>query len=112
MREGCVEAGGELTGLPRVVANDLDGDGRYTGVDIERALHKCSQLGGCVLVPGTHPADDDADPDPPEDAPDRRRLGAVVGAAHGAPRGRIGRGAAAPASALTAVSRESYRIKR
>ncbi len=49
VREGCVEAGGELVGLPRVVAGDLDGDGRHTGADLVRALHECSRLGGCVL---------------------------------------------------------------
>lgn len=49
VREACAEAGGELAGLPRVVASDLDGDGRHTGADLERALHKCAGLGGCVL---------------------------------------------------------------
>jgi len=47
--EACGDAGGELTGLPRVVADDGNGDGRYTGADIERGLRRCAGLGGCVL---------------------------------------------------------------
>jgi len=46
---GCADAGGELAGLPRVVADDLDGDGRYTGADLERALRTCAARGGCVI---------------------------------------------------------------
>jgi hypothetical protein len=46
---GCADAGGELAGLPRVVADDLDGDGRYTGADLERALKTCAARGGCVI---------------------------------------------------------------
>jgi hypothetical protein len=49
LRPACVEAGGELTGLQRVVADDRDGDGRHTGADLERALRDCSRLGGCIL---------------------------------------------------------------
>jgi hypothetical protein len=49
VRAGCAEAGGELGGLPRVLASDRDGDGRHTGADLERALRACSALGGCVL---------------------------------------------------------------
>src|SRR5215468_1978759 len=47
--EACTDAGGELAGLPHVVADDRNGDGRYTGDDIVSALHACSALGGCVL---------------------------------------------------------------
>jgi Right handed beta helix region len=46
---GCADAGGELARLPRVVADDLDGDGRYTGADLERALRACAERGGCVI---------------------------------------------------------------
>jgi hypothetical protein len=49
VRAACAEAGGEIAGLPRVVADDRDGDGRHTGEDLERALGECSRLGGCVL---------------------------------------------------------------
>jgi hypothetical protein len=49
VRDACDGAGGELAGLPRVVASDADGDGRYTGRDLERALRECSARGGCVL---------------------------------------------------------------
>ena len=46
----CAESGGELAAaLPRIVADDRDGDGRYTGKDLERALGECSTFGGCVL---------------------------------------------------------------
>jgi hypothetical protein len=45
----CADAGGELTQLPRVVAGDLDGDGRHTGADLERALRACAARGGCVI---------------------------------------------------------------
>jgi hypothetical protein len=49
VREACAEAGGELAGLPRVVADDRDGNGRHTGRDLEQALRECSAQGGCVL---------------------------------------------------------------
>jgi hypothetical protein len=49
VREACAAAGGELAGLPRVVASDRDRDGRYTGRDLELALRECSAQGGCVL---------------------------------------------------------------
>jgi hypothetical protein len=42
-------AASEPAGLPRVVAGDLDRDGRYSGRDLERALRECSARGGCVL---------------------------------------------------------------
>jgi len=45
----CADAGGELANLPRVVAGDLDGDGRHTGKDLERALRACAERGGCVI---------------------------------------------------------------
>jgi hypothetical protein len=38
-----------IAGLPHVVAGDLDKDGRYTGADLERALHACAARGGCVI---------------------------------------------------------------
>jgi len=50
LRAACAESGGELSAaLPRIVADDRDGDGRYTGADLERALGECSTFGGCVL---------------------------------------------------------------
>ena len=49
VREECAESGGELAGLPRIVAGDLDGDGRHSGRDLERALRECSARGGCIL---------------------------------------------------------------
>jgi hypothetical protein len=49
VRDACTGVGGELTGLPRIVASDRDGDGRYTGRDLEHALRECAARGGCVL---------------------------------------------------------------
>jgi hypothetical protein len=49
VREACAGAGGELVGLPRVVAGDRDGDGRHTGRDLELALRECAARGGCVV---------------------------------------------------------------
>jgi hypothetical protein len=47
---GDAPPGNEAQGsLPTVVIGDLDGDGRYTGEDVWKALHRCSELGGCVL---------------------------------------------------------------
>lgn len=47
--DACAEAGGEIAGLPRIIADDHDGDGRYTGADLVRALRDCAKLGGCVI---------------------------------------------------------------
>jgi hypothetical protein len=49
IREACVEAEGEIAGLARVVADDRNGDGRYTGDDLVLALRQCAALGGCTL---------------------------------------------------------------
>jgi len=50
VRLACAESDGEISAaLPRIVADDRDHDGRYTGADIERALGECSTFGGCVL---------------------------------------------------------------
>jgi hypothetical protein len=35
--------------LPTVVADDRNGDGRYTGADLVSALKECSRRGGCIL---------------------------------------------------------------
>lgn len=49
LRPPCAGAWQPSPGLPRVLANDRDGDGQMTGRDVARALRACAEAGGCVL---------------------------------------------------------------
>jgi hypothetical protein len=45
----CAPPPGQAASLPRVLADDRDADGRYTGRDLEQALRDCAGHGGCIL---------------------------------------------------------------